>query len=335
MSFPYFSDIGDDNPYGFGNLRIRREEGNGIFSPYCIYDGNPLVPVCYRLFEEKLNWTEAKDVCDTIYGGTHYLVTIEDIEEQVSVQQAVGRLIYSTRFNDTERVWIGFKRNNSNRGVFDWVDGTYVNFTFWYQSNDSLVPSEPSTQNEECVNIFIEADKFGYWNDELCEKEHFFVCEGPAVPPNVTIPQSSYSVLIGNSVTLICNVTSDFGWFGVYWQRATEYDFDTSVLTSEPLVITIDYEMISILSYKYSGSNSSSPSLTIFNADKQDEGAYICFAVDEIGTGNSSVTLLTVKETPSALCGALFKCPDHCSDILDSGVSLWQTRTASESMEKK
>lgn len=65
----------------------------------------------------------------------------------VSVQQAVAGIISSTRFNDTERVWIGFKRNNSNRGVFDWVDGTYVDFTFWYQSNDSLVPSEPSTQN--------------------------------------------------------------------------------------------------------------------------------------------------------------------------------------------
>ncbi|XP_076077326.1 uncharacterized protein LOC143047887 [Mytilus galloprovincialis] len=333
-------DIGDDNPYGFGNLRIRREEGNGIFSPYCIYDGNPLVPVCYRLFEEKLNWTEAKDVCDTIYGGTHYLVTIEDIEEQVSVQQAVGRLIYSTRFNDTERVWIGFKRNNSNRGVFDWLDGTYVNFTFWYQSNDSLVPSEPSTQNEECVNIFIEADKFGYWNDELCEKEHFFVCEGPAVPPNVTIPQSSYSVLIGNSVTLICNVTSDFGWFGVYWQRATEYDFDTSVLTSEPLVITIDYEMISILSYKYSGSNSSSPSLTIFNADKQDEGAYICFAENEIGTGNSSVTLLTVKGPPtvtipqssySVIIGSSVTLTCNVTSDLDITSVTWQRTTKNNS----
>ncbi|VDI51626.1 Hypothetical predicted protein, partial [Mytilus galloprovincialis] len=298
MSKEEVGDIGDDNPYGFGNLRVRREEGEGIFPPHCIYDGNQVL-VCYRIFEEKLNWTEAKDVCDTIYGRTHHLVTIDNIEEQGSVQGAVGGLIYSTRFNDTERVWIGLKRNNSNRGVFDWVDRTSVDFTFWYQSNDSLVPSEPSTQDEECVNIFIEADKFGYWNDELCEKEHFFMCEGPAVPPNVTIPQSSYRVLIGNSVTLICNVTSDFHINYIYWQRATEYDFDTSGLTSEPLVITIDSDMISILSYKYSGSNSSSPSLTIFNADKQDEGAYICFAENEIGTGNSSVTLLTVKGPPT------------------------------------
>ncbi|CAC5405070.1 unnamed protein product [Mytilus coruscus] len=39
--------------------------------------------------------------------------------------------------------------------------------------------------------------------------------------------------------------------------------------------------------------------------------------------------------TPPALSGAHFKCLEHYSDILDSVVSLWKARTASESMEEK
>lgn len=107
-------------------------------------------------------------------------------------------------------------------------------------------------------------------------------------PPTVTIPQSSYNVIIGSSVTLTCNVTSDLDITSVTWQRTTKNN-------SELLYIIVYSDVISSVSPKYSGSNSSSPSLTIFNADKQDEGFYICIVTNEYGRGNSSVTLLTVK----------------------------------------
>lgn len=105
-------------------------------------------------------------------------------------------------------------------------------------------------------------------------------------PPTVTIPKSSYSVIIGRSVTLTCNVTSDLYITSVTWRRITENN-------SEPLFITVLPGEIS--SSKYSGSNSSSPSLTISYADKQDQGAYTCIATNEDGTGNSSATFLVVR----------------------------------------
>ncbi|CAC5386736.1 unnamed protein product [Mytilus coruscus] len=222
---------------------VRGQETEIFFQSNCTND------VCYRLFEEKLNWTEAKYVCDTYFRDTHHLVTIDSPAEQAFVAE----LISSIRFNDRQRVWIGLTRNTSNLSVFDWVDGSPFSYTNWYQSDDPLVPTEPSTEDEECVNIFMEPEKFGYWNDDLCGKEYFFMCEGPPglhyiiiyadigiaiFPLNVTIPQSSYSVFIGNSVTLICNVTSDFEILNIYWERTVEYNNESSVLTIDSLMLS-------------------------------------------------------------------------------------------------
>ncbi|VDI83973.1 Hypothetical predicted protein [Mytilus galloprovincialis] len=132
----------------------------------------------------------------------------------------------------------------------------------------------------------MEADKFGYWNDELCAKEHFYMCEGPPVPqPIVTIPQSSYSVIIGDTVTLACNVTSDLDFVEfVSWEKRN----------ADLPELILDFNKISSLSTKYSGSNYSTPSLTIFNVDKSDEGNYMCFAAGYDGIGNSSIIVLAV-----------------------------------------
>ncbi|XP_071134354.1 uncharacterized protein [Mytilus edulis] len=268
-------DIDDNNLHGF-DRPVRRREMENFFQSNCTNG------VCYRLFEEKLNWIEANYMCNTFFRDTHHLVTIDSSAVQVSVAD----LISSTRFNDTERVWIGLKRNTSNISVFDWVDGSNISYTNWYQSDNPLVPSEPSSADEECVNIFMEADKFGYWNDELCAKEHFYMCEGPPVPqPIVTIPQSSYSVIIGDTVTLACNVTSDLDFVDfVSWEKRN----------ADLPELILDFNKISSLSTKYSGSNYSTPSLTIFNVDKSDEGNYMCFAAGYDGIGNSSVIVLTV-----------------------------------------
>ncbi|CAC5386735.1 unnamed protein product [Mytilus coruscus] len=94
-------DIGDNNPYGF-DKRTRREEREDIFPSYCIHG-------------------EKQKMCVTQFMEGHIiLVTIEMIGEQ----DFVAEIISSTSFNDTERVWIGLARNNSNLSVFDWVDGS-------------------------------------------------------------------------------------------------------------------------------------------------------------------------------------------------------------------
>lgn len=45
---------------------------------------------------------------------------------------------------------------------------------------------------------------------------------------------------------------------------------------------------------KYGGSTVSSPSLTISNAVVADEGYYVCYAENSVGTGQSSQTFLDV-----------------------------------------
>jgi hypothetical protein len=45
---------------------------------------------------------------------------------------------------------------------------------------------------------------------------------------------------------------------------------------------------------KYSGSTVSTPSLTVLNADQNDEANYVCFAVNSVGTGQSQQTFLDV-----------------------------------------
>lgn len=45
---------------------------------------------------------------------------------------------------------------------------------------------------------------------------------------------------------------------------------------------------------KYSGSTINTPSLTVLNADQNDEANYVCFAVNSVGTGQSQQTFLDV-----------------------------------------
>ena len=104
-------------------------------------------------------------------------------------------------------------------------------------------------------------------------------------PPTVTIQQSSYSVTTGNSVTLVCTVTSNLPITSVQWQRnvgGTITTINSNTNTN-----------------KYSGSTSSTPSLTIFSTTQSDAGTYTCFASNNVGTGQSSTTQLSITESMS------------------------------------
>ncbi|XP_052058076.1 hemicentin-1-like isoform X7 [Mytilus californianus] len=98
-------------------------------------------------------------------------------------------------------------------------------------------------------------------------------------PPTVVIQQPSYNVLVGNTITLVCTVTSTPGATSVVWQRTTN-----GVTTTISLANT----------NKYSGSSVNVPSLTIFSSAESDEGSYVCQATNQFGTGSSSATTLTV-----------------------------------------
>ena len=96
--------------------------------------------------------------------------------------------------------------------------------------------------------------------------------------PVVTVLSNQYSVNIGASRTLECTVTASPTHNNVYWQRN---------INGVSTTITINNN-------KYSGSTVSNPSLTINNADNNDEGFYICFATNSVGLGQSANTFLDV-----------------------------------------
>lgn len=98
--------------------------------------------------------------------------------------------------------------------------------------------------------------------------------------PVVTVSSSSYSINLNNQVTLGCTVTANPVETSVYWQKikngvTTTINFNTNT-------------------NKYGGSSVQNPSLQIFSVVEDDEATYVCFAVNSVGTGQSSQTTLTV-----------------------------------------
>ena len=96
----------------------------------------------------------------------------------------------------------------------------------------------------------------------------------------VTIPQSQYSVTVGSSVTMVCTVSANPAHTSVNWQKVVN-----GVSTNINL----------FQSNKYSGSTTSSPSLTVLNVVLSDEGYYTCNAQNSVGTGISLQIFLSVS----------------------------------------
>ena len=95
-------------------------------------------------------------------------------------------------------------------------------------------------------------------------------------PPTVQVQQSSYSVNTGNTVTLACTVSSSLPITNVYWQRNIGGSGTTITTTN---------------TNKYSGSTTTTPSLTIFSVQQSDVGTYTCYGSNRVGTDQSSTTL--------------------------------------------
>ena len=95
--------------------------------------------------------------------------------------------------------------------------------------------------------------------------------------PVVTVQENVYSVNIGSSINLVCNVQANPSHTSVTWRK---------IINGVTTTVTI--------SGRFSGATVNSPTLTITNAILDDEGYYICFAMNIVGTGQSSQTCLDV-----------------------------------------
>lgn len=94
----------------------------------------------------------------------------------------------------------------------------------------------------------------------------------------IIIPQNSYDVILGENITIACEIRSHPSPTKVFWQRN---------VTGEFTPITID-------GVRVSGSSVASPSLTISFVTFEDDGEYICVVDNFVGEGRSNLTILSV-----------------------------------------
>ncbi|VDI80389.1 Hypothetical predicted protein [Mytilus galloprovincialis] len=97
--------------------------------------------------------------------------------------------------------------------------------------------------------------------------------------PNVTIHTTYYKVLIGGTITLQCKVTDISSAFEVQWHYGYEHGY---------INITNDK------ANKYNVSTTNTQSLTIFNAESNDQGIYKCTAEKQQGIDEITLIFLRV-----------------------------------------
>ncbi|CAG2195793.1 unnamed protein product [Mytilus edulis] len=97
----------------------------------------------------------------------------------------------------------------------------------------------------------------------------------------VTIPSSTYSVLLGNQISITCTVSGSPSATNVYWMKQQ---------TNGGSFSNVDISG----NNRYSGGTLSSPTLVINSAQFSDEGNYRCHGVNAAGDANSIVTNLDV-----------------------------------------
>ena len=106
-----------------------------------------------------------------------------------------------------------------------------------------------------------------------------FICVFPISGlPVVTVQSNSYSVLLGQTASLVCTISANPSATSVLWYK----------------VINGVQSSLSTTAGKYNTPTVNSPNLIINTAAQSDDGYYVCTATNIVGTGSSSQTYLTV-----------------------------------------
>ncbi|XP_063442494.1 hemicentin-1-like [Mytilus trossulus] len=106
--------------------------------------------------------------------------------------------------------------------------------------------------------------------------------------PQVSIPQSAYSVTYGANITIPCTIVGAFpAHFRVTWFYRNRENQVTTVNIGDHT--------------QYSGGTLNTPALTILNTNKEDAGFYTCVAENQVDSAQSNETLLNVLAEPIAI----------------------------------
>lgn len=96
--------------------------------------------------------------------------------------------------------------------------------------------------------------------------------------PIVAVESDELKVLYGEEVKITCNIIADPGVEIVYWKKEAD---GRTIIINHGAVGT-------------QGVTPFNPSLILQSTTKADSGEYTCFAINDIGTGQSGSTLLNV-----------------------------------------
>ena len=147
-----------------------------IFFPGCEVGWRKYHSDCYRHFNTRLTWTEAKADCQKQNAD---LADILDIGTNDFIKTLSSR--------PGPQIWIGgSKQTNTTDWMWVILQPSPWNFENWS-------PGQPSGDGD-CVTMFGAAPgyKQGYWNDAGCSSHYFqYVCKMQSVATETTQKQSA------------------------------------------------------------------------------------------------------------------------------------------------
>ncbi|KAJ8730397.1 hypothetical protein PYW07_017435 [Mythimna separata] len=131
------------------------------------YQYEPRTGSCYKLHEERQEWTRAQLIC-TAEGG--YLAVVNDEEEAMILKNMSSkRALKVSKYNDWEPMFIGI-RDWDKKGIWSTVQGDSIEnvYNVWgWGQPDNL------GQNQYCGSLL----KNGQLDDTWCHAKALFMCE--------------------------------------------------------------------------------------------------------------------------------------------------------------
>ncbi|XP_013388918.1 C-type mannose receptor 2-like [Lingula anatina] len=120
---------------------------------------------CYRVFEDKNTWSQAKGSCRRMGGD---LASILTANENSFVTSLAGE-----EDVDPSEFWTGLNAGR-NTNQYEWSDGSSVTVTYWAANEPDL------HSREHCVSLYTSDDKVGKWNGNACDQWLPYICKKPA-----------------------------------------------------------------------------------------------------------------------------------------------------------
>ncbi|KAM9839139.1 CD209 antigen-like protein C [Aulostomus maculatus] len=155
-------------------LRDECEPKKGsAFYPSCEKHWNAYGDKCYLFSFLFANWNKSRQSCQS-QGGD--LVKIESRDKQKFLEN----MLREEMRNGQDKFWIGLT-DSDKEGEFFWVDGSPLNESLSFWSNDE--PDDWKTENpngEDCVRMGNHAEyTLDCWFDRSCDVPHRSICEKP------------------------------------------------------------------------------------------------------------------------------------------------------------